>query len=316
MHKNSVKVSIIVPVYNAERYLCECVDSILAQSFSEIEVILIDDGSRDGSYLLCEKYSNMDKRVICVKVKNGGVSKARNRGIALARGEYIMFVDSDDTIEKNAVEKLYLSINNRKNIALVACGYTRFYRNKKDVVVLENTTSEYNTKKSIEALFNNEVLGGFVANKLYKKEIIDKGACFDETLRCCEDLKFLIDYLTISQGNVRFIKKSLYNYRMRSTSALNSSREKKNSPLDAYDAILKDYPELDSFIRPNYIIAQYKFNKKDKSMNGSRQGYLSFLFEKNLSIYKKAMCLYFIIVPTKIDAIFKRFRAKNKGYFL
>ena len=111
-------VSIIVPVYNSSKYLRKCIDSILEQSYKELEILLIDDGSTDDSRTICEKYASDDVRVIYKRKKNGGVSSARNQGLALAKGEYIIFVDSDDFLEKEIIEKAIDEIK-EKDVDLV-----------------------------------------------------------------------------------------------------------------------------------------------------------------------------------------------------
>ena len=101
-------VTIIIPVYKAEHFLNECVDSILAQSYENLEVILVDDGSPDNCGVICDRYADSDKRVRVVHQPNKGVAAARNAGLPLAKGEYLFFVDSDDYIAKDYVEKMYL----------------------------------------------------------------------------------------------------------------------------------------------------------------------------------------------------------------
>ena len=116
------EVSIIVPVFNTEKYISRCIDSILTQTFTNFECILIDDGSTDKSWNICKHYSQSDKRVVLVHQENSGVSATRNKGIEMARGKYVCFVDSDDYIDKNMYEELVSAIN-RSNTDVVCCGY-------------------------------------------------------------------------------------------------------------------------------------------------------------------------------------------------
>ena len=102
----SDKVSIIVPVYNVEKYLDECVKSILAQTYTDIEIVLVDDGSKDTSGAMCDEYKKQDERIVVVHKENGGLSSARNAGMENASGSYYIFVDSDDTISSNMVEEM------------------------------------------------------------------------------------------------------------------------------------------------------------------------------------------------------------------
>ena len=104
MPTHTPAISIIVPIYNVERYLCECIDSIIAQTFVDWELLLIDDGSTDNSRLICEDYASKDKRIRVTHKPNGGVSSARNLGLDHAQGEYLTFVDADDWIDKDNLE--------------------------------------------------------------------------------------------------------------------------------------------------------------------------------------------------------------------
>ena len=112
---NNPKISVIVPVYNVERYLRKCLDSIIAQTFSDWECICVDDGSPDNSGKILDEYAAKDKRFVIIHKENGGVSSARNAGLDMARGEYITFCDSDDWIEKETYEVAYM--NAKKNNA-------------------------------------------------------------------------------------------------------------------------------------------------------------------------------------------------------
>ena len=161
-------VSIIVPIYNAEKYLNRCIDSLINQTKKELEFILINDGSTDSSEEIIKSYS--DKRIKYYKNKNQGIGKTRNFGIEKAKSDYIMFLDSDDYLEYNACEKLYEKISS-ENLDLVICDYYKVYENgtKEDVKVLsfENTTLKEK---------NNILLDINLApwNKIYKLDLIKK----------------------------------------------------------------------------------------------------------------------------------------------
>lgn len=106
------KISVIVPVYNCEKYITRCLDSILSQTFQNFECIVVDDGSTDGSSTICDKYAEQDARFTVIHQKNGGVSAARNAGIDACKGEWLAFVDSDDWCEPNMLKDMYNTINN------------------------------------------------------------------------------------------------------------------------------------------------------------------------------------------------------------
>ena len=126
---NNELISIIVPVYKVEKYLEKCVKSILKQTYTNLEIILVDDGSPDNSGKMCDELAKVDDRIKVYHKKNGGLSDARNYGVERANGEYIGFVDSDDYIHECMYEKLYEAIK-KSGTLIVECGVTRVYKNK------------------------------------------------------------------------------------------------------------------------------------------------------------------------------------------
>ena len=123
-------ISIIIPVYNVEKYLRKCLDSIINQTYKKLEIILIDDGSTDNSGKICEEYAKKDDRIIVIHKENAGVSSARNRGIELANGKYIGFIDSDDWIEENMYETLYQNLL-QFDVDISMCNYSIIRNHKK-----------------------------------------------------------------------------------------------------------------------------------------------------------------------------------------
>jgi len=166
----SPELSIIVPVYNADKYLDRCIESIIVQSFTNFECILINDGSTDGSSVICDQYRKSDDRIIVIHQENSGVSATRNKGIEMARGKYICFVDSDDYLQSNMYEKLFAAINNT-NTDVACCGYTE--NNK--TYDLSNDDFIFSNSSAIEIIHYLEMRQAFgmVWNKLYKKTILD-----------------------------------------------------------------------------------------------------------------------------------------------
>lgn len=167
------KISVIVPVYNAEQFLDKCISSIIDQTYNNLEIILINDGSTDNSLDICEKYADSDSRIILISKENGGVSSARNKGLEIATGDYIGFIDSDDYISFDMYEKLLIAtVKNDADIA--ECGYistTSDYivtskHSLKEEVILRNYECSYNYLKQ-----NNTT--NFNWNKLYKKTIFE-----------------------------------------------------------------------------------------------------------------------------------------------
>ena len=208
------KVSIIVPVFNTEKYLKECIESIINQTYQNIEIVMIDDGSSDNSSIICDQYAKKDSRIIVVHKQNEGVSVSRNLGLKIATGKYIMFVDIDDYIDRNFVAKM---ISNIKSDEMVICGYNYIYKNK-----IKNVSSAKIlkiNKNILNVIFKYSFIGGFCTNKLYFKDIIDVyNIKFDSRFKFCEDLYFNLQYL-LHIKSVTILNAALYEYRMRKSSA-------------------------------------------------------------------------------------------------
>ena len=131
---NNLLISIIVPIYNVEKYLVKSVNSIINQTYKNLEIILVNDGSTDTCGDICEKFKNIDRRIIVIHKKNGGLSDARNAGLQVAKGDYIGFVDSDDWIEKNMYQEL-LNISLKENSDIVSCGVRKVWN---DINIINN----------------------------------------------------------------------------------------------------------------------------------------------------------------------------------
>lgn len=197
------KISVIVPVYNSRKYLAECVNSILTQTYTNIEVLLINDGSTDGSDLICDQLGESYENVKILHKANGGASSARNKGLDIATGEYIMFVDSDDTINENMLMDLYSAFG-EKECDIVA---SLLRPNKESVDKPEIV--EYDSSEVLEALFTRRI-DCSQCTKLYKTELL-KSVRFPEGV-ANEDVVFLSEvYSKIKQ--LIYVKKNYYYYR-------------------------------------------------------------------------------------------------------
>ncbi len=208
-------ISAIVPIYNSEKYLEACIDSILAQTFTDFELILIDDGSTDSSGIICDRYAQKDNRVVVIHKENAGVSAARNDGINLAKGEYITFVDSDDTLEENFLENAYEKIG-ENDLYISGIKMITFNNSLVDSVVTygikeSRVLSVVELLETLTKEFPEICISGPCC-KLYKKEIINMNdISFDVSLTCGEDTCFNIDYLS-KIDFIYFDKNSYYNY--------------------------------------------------------------------------------------------------------
>lgn len=171
------KISIIVPIYKVEPYLCRCIDSILNQTFTDFECILVDDGSPDNCPRICDEYAKKDKRIKVIHKPNGGLSDARNAGLDIAQGEYIGFVDSDDWIHPQMYEILY-NINKRYNTDIAVCSYVRKTKFQYEDIELyikkeELSVNIYNSQYLIDNFYYDtiNVLNPTVWSKLYHRSI-------------------------------------------------------------------------------------------------------------------------------------------------
>ena len=200
-------ISVIVPVYNAERTLPRCIESILSQSFTDLELLLIDDGSTDGSGGICDDYAQIDPRIVVVHHCNVGVSATRNRGLELAKGRYVMFCDSDDYVEPDWCLELYDQIEEHHGY-FVGCNHYRVNcRGEKD----EKGQSAYIFTTSYFEIWKNHV-SSYVCTKIYNRDLLfEHGIRFPEEVSFAEDVAFNVDYFQVCKGAI-IIPKRLYNY--------------------------------------------------------------------------------------------------------
>lgn len=235
------KVSVIVPIYNVEKYLEKCINSLLSQTLEDIQIILVNDGSKDNSGNIakeCEK--NNKNRIIYVEKENGGLSDARNYGLKYATGDFIAFLDSDDYIEKNAYEEMYNKAI-EENADYVECDFIWEFPNKIRV------DKQYPYKNKKEMLSFVRVVAW---NKLIKRQLItDNNLEFPKGLRY-EDVEFF--YKMVPYYNkVSFVKEPLIHYIQRSSSISNTQNERTKEIFTIMDNVIKYYKE-------NNLYEEYK----------------------------------------------------------
>ncbi len=220
------KLSIIIPVYNVEKYLVDCVESVLNQTYEDFELILIDDGSTDKSGLLCDELKKRDSRIVVIHQKNQGVSITRNVGLDIAKGEYITFLDADDLIDSQMYQILLeIALEEEADIAI---GDAKIFHSEEEIQELidekklwrSTELQFYSRDELICDLFSRPSwTKGFSVNKVYKKKCI-ANTRFKPNLKVREDLKFLIDlYLEGKCRKSVRVPFSLYFYRMNEQSA-------------------------------------------------------------------------------------------------
>lgn len=165
------KITIIVPVYDVEKYINRCVDSILNQTFTDFECILVDDGSPDNCGKICDEYAKKDKRIKVIHKPNGGLSDARNAGIDIAMGEYLSFIDSDDWIHPQMLEILYEGIK-KSNVLLSVCAYEEI-KNERETYFKKIEKPIFEIKNGMSFLTENNVTAVVAWNKLYHRELFN-----------------------------------------------------------------------------------------------------------------------------------------------
>ena len=222
------KISIIIPVYNASKYLKKCIDSIVNQTYKNIEIICVNDGSSDDSLEILKKYKEKDDRIIIIDKENAGVCAARNDGIKSSTGNYITFVDSDDWLELDTIETLYKTLINEK-VDVVRGNYYKNYNydksnnigevldfNKTKLYTSDNTFGE----KVIDRLIDGRIQG-YVVLLLIKREYVLATSLFIEELKFMEDMVFYVDLLN-NVESIYFLDKPLYHYYINSSSCTQS----------------------------------------------------------------------------------------------
>ena len=211
---SQAKVSIIVPIYNTAKYLPECLDSILNQSHQNLEIILIDDGSTDDSGKIVDAYAKKDSRIKVVHQKNQGQSAARNQGLKKATGDFISFIDSDDSISPDFYQKHLAAFDHNTSISVCGAHYKILkLKTTKDVYIdsLRPRKKHESNKAYILYLLTMDGRMYWSVNKLYHANIAKK-CHFDQSLNFAEDTKFVLDYLKKSSGKITFVLEPLYLY--------------------------------------------------------------------------------------------------------
>lgn len=218
-------ISIIIPVYNVAQYLEKCLESVISQTYKNIEVILVDDGSSDESGVICDKYAERDERIKVIHKQNGGVSSARNAALEIVKGDYVCFVDADDYVVAEMVERLVNEI--QKGYDIVQCSYVLLYDDRTvHAQISDFSEEEYHEKTQIiNAFFTGRIVYS-LWNKLFSYKVIS-GKKFDESIRIAEDKLFVHECL-VDAANIKCIPDELYMYVQRLNSATKCTLDEKH----------------------------------------------------------------------------------------
>lgn len=263
-------ISVIVPIYNVEKYLDKCIESIANQTYKNLEIILVDDGSPDNCPRMCDYWASRDERIKVIHKKNGGISSARNVGFEASTGEYISFIDSDDWVDENTFESALNMLETNDCDISVFSLLTEF-----ETVTKQNITDydmhTCNQKEFYHLMLNSDNICGYACNKLFKRELISN-LRFDESLFVCEDFLFCAEYVTKCKSAV-YTSAKFYHYRQRLDSATRdyNYNPNKTTSLDSYERIMQIYSEYDNDdiykLERNYLKMALNFKGRMKLSN-------------------------------------------------
>ena len=220
-------ISVIVPVYKVERYINKCLDSIVNQTYSNLEILIIDDGSPDNCGKICDDYAEKDKRIKVFHIDNHGVSYARNYGIKYATGNLVSFLDSDDYIDNDFYEKIMIKYN--ESIDFYITNYKKVIKKQEQKCILKNNTNPLLKKEQLyKNILDDNNIGGYLWNKIYKLDIIKKNKIkFDIKIKIMEDLDFNLEYIKYI-NNAFIINNANYYYVQHSDSTLANANKVNN----------------------------------------------------------------------------------------
>lgn len=214
-------ISVVIPVYNVELYIEKAIESVINQTYKNLDIILVDDGSIDNSGFICDRYALADQRVRVIHKTNGGLSDARNKGVSLAKGEWIFFLDSDDFLSLNCFEHL-LKLSNKGNFDLIIGNETKFYDEKElDKIRINKHSVEILTGAEAVVSYFYRRIPGYACGKMIRKEIV-KAICFPVG-RLFEDAFTVYRYLYMC-NKVAYTDETIYFYRQRKSGSIVNSK--------------------------------------------------------------------------------------------
>lgn len=248
-------ISVIIPVYNVEKYLPACLESLLSQSYSELEILLIDDGSTDSSGRICDEYAKKDYRIRVIHQKNGGAANAKNTGLRAATGKYLVFLDSDDYLEPDAY-KYMLDRMKETGADVVQCAFRLVYVDESQDVVMAKEPAIYGTQDYL-LQYTKDWTCGLMTEKLFVRKLFD-GIFFEEGHKI--DDEFFVYQGMMNAQKVLRDPKIIYNYRQRGSSVMKSPAAQAQRLMDKLDylsqrrvRIAARFPELKQDFDYHYL---------------------------------------------------------------
>lgn len=310
---NNIELSIVIPVYNVEKYLLECIESIVNQRYKNYEIILVDDGSCDRCPKICDFYSKKYSNIKTVHIKNAGLGNARNIGIKESKGKYVSFVDADDFIKKESLLNIMNKIKKMNATDMFLMNGVKIYENYKQKSI-DSQLSEYdfnklnNKKLMINNICNMKKYPGSACTKIYRRDFLIENNLFFETKVLSEDLLFVFKTLILAK-KICYINDVYYCYRQKRTGSITNSISQRNiSGLQNfiingiqtlniyYNKTDSEYRNLLKFIAYEYIIIIMNYSKStcDNRMYNKQflTNYKQILKETK---EKKHMCIYYFV---------------------
>ncbi|GAA6381916.1 glycosyltransferase [Intestinibacter bartlettii] len=277
------KISVIVPIYKVEDYLHRCVDSIINQTYTNLEIILVDDGSPDNCPMICDEYAEKDSRIRVVHKKNGGLSDARNAGLDIATGEYIMFIDSDDFVDTEMMGSMMRNMID-DNVDMVVCNIKYVYEDR-EVVKYNQSDRILDRYEAMEEYLKDGVVQAVAWNKLYKKSLINNMRY--KVGKTNED-EFFTYKIVDKTEKIYYNSRPFYNYIQRDSSIMGKYSIKRLDGVEAsyerLNFIKKKYPTLYEKEKKTFVnlcIYSYQMILREPNLDKDKQG------RKTLNNYRK-----------------------------
>lgn len=321
-------ISIVVPVYNVEKYLKKCIDSLVSQTLNDIEIILVDDGSEDSSGKICDEYANRDNRIRVIHKKNGGLSDARNAGIQEATGEYIGFIDSDDWVTRDMYRSLYdVAINNDADI--VQCNFIKVFSNNEPTYHDNKDIEIYEGINILENLLQKKYIETTVVwNKIYKRDLFED---IRYPVNKIHEDEFTTYKLLYKSKKLVDINETMVFYRQRQGSIMGSQfNVKRLDIIEALDERIDFFKHLKKYnlyemteailcttLRGLYVMSyNSQIENKEEIIKYIRKkitkNYKNFLSNKYLRYRDKVLITIAIINPSILCKIYTKRKAINK----
>lgn len=334
--RKDIKISIIVPVYNVKAYLERCFESILKQTYTNIEVVAVDDGSTDGSSEILDEYAKKDVRIVPIHKENGGVTSARLTGVRMSTGEYIGFVDGDDEIELDMYEKLLKNALAYK-ADISHCGYRMIFNNREDLYYGTGRLVKQNKQAGLKDLLDGSFIEPGLWNKLFRKTLFHSllhDRVMDLSIKNNEDL--LMNYYLFREAECSIFEDvCLYHYIVHSDSAANKSlndhqlldplRVTKNLMSETDGNVELNHIVEKKYIRQLIVLASMSINNnpelicpnKKKALSELRVNLIKIVLGKNYGLKLKVMSIWVSVLPSTyrfVHTLYEKITGLDRKY--